>query len=73
MHDSLTHDINDGPLEIENDFVERAIRPVALERQIYLFAGSVAGGHAAAMMYGLLNNAKLNCLDPEAYLWSCFE
>ena len=34
----------------------------------YMFAGSDSGGHAAAMLYGLLNTAKLNGLDPEAYL-----
>jgi hypothetical protein len=44
------------------------IRPVALGRKNYLFAGSDSGGHAAAMRYGLLNTAKLNGLDPEAYL-----
>ncbi|ASJ72099.1 hypothetical protein IMCC3135_10025 [Granulosicoccus antarcticus IMCC3135] len=38
------------------------------KRKNYLFAGSDAGGHAAAMLYGLLNSAKLNGLDPEAYL-----
>lgn len=55
-------------MEIDNNAVEREIQPVALGRKNYLFAGSDSGGHAAAMMYGLLNTAKLNGLDPEAYL-----
>ena len=66
--DALTRYIDDGLLEIDNNPVEREIRPVALGRKNYLFAGSDAGGHAAAMLYGLLNTAKLNGLDPEAYL-----
>lgn len=66
--DALTRYRDDGLLEIDNNAVEREIRPVALGRKNYLFAGSDSGGHAAAMMYGLLNTAKLNGLDPEAYL-----
>ena len=66
--DALTRYLDDGLLEIDNNPVEREIRPVALGRKNYLFAGSDAGGHAAAMLYGLLNTAKLNGLDPEAYL-----
>lgn len=66
--DALTRYVDDGLLEIDNNPVEREIRPVALGRKNYLFAGSDAGGHAAAMLYGLLNTAKLNGLDPEAYL-----
>ena len=48
--------------------MEREIRAVALGRKNYLFAGSDAGGERAARFYGLLNTAKLNGLDPEAYL-----
>lgn len=66
--DALTRYLDDGLLEIDNNPVEREIRPIALGRKNYLFAGSDSGGHAAAMMYGLLNTAKLNGLDPEAYL-----
>lgn len=66
--DALTRYIDDGLLEIDNNPIEREIRPVVLGRKNYLFAGSDSGGHAAAIMYGLLNTAKLNGLDPEAYL-----
>ena len=51
-----------------NNAAERAIRPLALGRKNYLFAGSDAGGERAAAMYSLLGSAKLNGIDPEAYL-----
>jgi transposase len=59
---------NDGRLEIDNNAAERALRAVAIGRKNYLFAGSDAGGKRAAAMYSLLGTAKLNGLDPEAYL-----
>jgi hypothetical protein len=65
---ALTLYCNDGRVEIDNNAVERAIRAVALGRKNYLFAGSDAGGHRAATMYSLLGTAKLNGVDPEAYL-----
>jgi transposase len=58
----------DGALEIDNNAAERALRAVALGRKNYLFAGSNAGGERAAAMYTLVGSAKLNDLDPEAYL-----
>jgi transposase len=60
--------IHDGRLEIDNNAAERALRAVALGRKNYLFAGSDTGGDRAAAMYSLLGSAKLNGLDPEAYL-----
>jgi transposase len=59
---------NDGSLEIDNNPAERALRAVALGRKNYLFAGSNAGGERAAAIYSLIGSAKLNGLDPEAYL-----
>ncbi len=59
---------SDGRVEIDNNAVERALRAVALGRKNYLFAGTDAGGHRAATMYSLLGTAKLNGVDPEAYL-----
>ena len=58
----------DGHLEIDNNAAERALRAVAPGRKNYLFAGSDAGGERAAAMYSLIGSAKLNGLDPEAYL-----
>lgn len=65
---ALTRYCDDGRLEIDNNAAERALRPVALGRKNYLFAGSDPGGDRAAAMYTLLGTAKLNGLDPEAYL-----
>lgn len=59
---------DDGLLEIDNNAAERALRAVALGRKNYLFAGSDSGGERAAAMYSLIGSAKLNGLDPEAYL-----
>ena len=60
--------VDDGRIEIDNNPIERQIRPIAVGRKNYLFAGSDAGGDRAALMYGLISTAKLNGLDPEAYL-----
>lgn len=56
-----------GVLQPDNNAMERAIRPIAVGRSNYLFAGSERGGHAAATMYSLIGTAKLNGLNP--YLW----
>jgi transposase len=65
---ALTRYTTDGRLEMTNNAVERAIRPLALTRKNYLFAGSDSGGIRAAAMYTLIESAKMNRLDPEAYL-----
>jgi hypothetical protein len=52
----------------EPDAAERALRAVAIGRKNYLFAGADSGGERAAAMYTLIGSAKLNGLDPEAYL-----
>src|SRR6266511_2664667 len=65
---ALTRYLDDGTLEISNNAAERAIRPLVLGRKNYLFAGSDAGGERAAAVYTLIETAKLNGLDPEAYL-----
>jgi hypothetical protein len=58
----------DGRIEMDNNAAERALRAVALGRKNYLFAGSDTGGERAAAIYSLLGSAKLNGIDPEAYL-----
>lgn len=65
---ALTRYCEDGRLEIDNNAAERALRTVALGRKNYLFAGSDQGGHRAATMYTLIGSAKLNQVNPEAYL-----
>jgi hypothetical protein len=66
--DALCRFCHDGRIEIDNNAAERALRAVALGRKNYLFAGADCGGERAAAMYSLIGSAKLNDLDPEAYL-----
>lgn len=53
---------------MSNNAAERALRGVVLGRKNYLFAGSDTGGARAAVLYTIIETAKLNGLDPEAYL-----
>ena len=55
-------------LEIDNNTAERAVRPVAVGRKNYLFMGSEAGGKSAAIAYTLIETAKMNNVNPEAWL-----
>jgi hypothetical protein len=65
---ALCRYVDDGRLEISNNAAENAIRPVALGRKNWLFAGSDAGGERAAIFYTVIRAAVLNGLEPEAYL-----
>jgi len=65
---ALTRYHDDGRIEIDNNAAERALRPVALGRKNYLFAGADSGGERAAAIYSLIGTAKLNGINPEAYL-----
>ena len=65
---ALTEYVGDGRLEISNNAAENAIRPIAVGRKNWLFAGSDKGGERAAIFYTLIRTAKLNGLEPEAYL-----
>jgi transposase len=60
--------VDDGRIEIDNSAAERSLRGIAVGRRNYLFAGSDRGGERAAVFYTLIESAKLNGLDPEAYL-----
>jgi transposase len=66
--EALTRYCDDGRIEIDNLPVERALRGVATGRRNYLFAGADSGGERAAAIYSLIGTAKLNGVDPEAYL-----
>mgnify|MGYP001818034941 FL=1 len=59
---------SDGHLEMTNNAAERAIRPLALGRKNWLFAGSDNGGRRAATIYTITQTATLNGHDPETYL-----
>jgi len=58
----------DGRVCLTNNAAERALRGIALGRKAWLFAGSDRGGERAAFMYGLITTAKLNDIDPQAWL-----
>ena len=66
--DGLTRFLHDGRIELDTNPVERAIRPVALGRKNHLFAGSDGGGERWAIVCTLVETAKLNGLEPYAYL-----
>jgi hypothetical protein len=65
---ALTRFATDARLEPDNNIAENAMRGIALGRRNWLFAGSHAGGKRAAAMYSILQTAKLNDVNPEAYL-----
>jgi transposase len=60
--------LDHGFLELDNNAAERSMRPIALGRKNYLFLGSQRGGKAAAIAYTLIESAKLNDVDPQAWL-----
>src|SRR3546814_14308063 len=66
--ENLLRYLDDGCLAIDNNPAERALRGIALGRKNYLFAGPDAGGERAAAIYSLIETARLNGLDPQAYL-----
>ena len=65
---ALCRYLDDGRLELSNNAAENQIRPVALGRKNWLFAGSDSGGERAALFYTLIRTATLNGIEPEAYL-----
>ena len=66
--DAFTRFLDDGRVCLTNNAAERALRGIALGRKAWLFAGSERGGERAAFMYGLIVTAKLNDVDPQAWL-----
>mgnify|MGYP001178134782 FL=1 len=63
----------DGKLEIDNNLVENSIRPIAIGRKNYLFAGSHQAAQCAAMIYSLLGSCKLKGVEPFEWLKNIFE
>lgn len=70
---ALTRYCEDGRVEVDNNTAERAIRPLVLGRRNYLFVGSDGGGESAAVVYSLIGTARLNGIEPFAYLRTVFE
>jgi transposase len=71
--DALTRYIGDGDLPISNNWVENQIRPIALGRSNWLFAGSLRAGKRAAAVMSLVHSARINGHDPYAYLKDILE
>ena len=65
---ALTRFLDDGQLPIDNNWAENQIRPIAIGRKNWLFAGSLRAGQRAAAVMSLIQSAKLNGHDPYAYM-----
>ena len=65
---AFTRFLDDGRICLSNNAAERALRGIALGRRAWLFAGSDPGGQRAAAVYSLIATAKLNGVDPQAWL-----
>ena len=70
--DALARFCDDGRYGIDTNPVENAIRPFVVGRKNWLFCDTVAGAHASARLYTLIETAKANGLDPYAYLRHVF-
>ncbi|OYR22611.1 putative transposase [Brucella pseudogrignonensis] len=68
--DGLCLFLPDGRVELDNNSVERTIRPIALSRKNALFAGHEAGAHNWATIASLIETCKLNSVDPQKWLTS---
>ena len=66
--EAFTRFLDDGRICLTNNAAERALRGVALGRKAWLFAGSPRGGDRAAFMYSLIVTARMNDIDPQAWL-----
>jgi transposase len=71
--EALTRYIADGDLPISNNWVEKQIRPIALGRNNWLFAGSLRAGKRAAAVMSLVHSARISGQDPHAYLRDVLE
>ena len=70
---ALTRFVDDGRLPVDNNWIENQIRPIAIGRNNWLFAGSLRAGKRAAAVMSLVHSARLNGHDPYAYLKDVLE
>jgi len=70
---ALTRYLDDGELPADNNWVENQIRPIAIGRNNWLFAGSLRAGKRAAAIMSLVHSARINGLDPHVYLKDVME
>jgi transposase len=68
LQNSLSRYVEDGRLSIDNNLAERLLRGIAVTRNNFLYVGSDCGGDRAACIFTIVESAKLNGLNPEAYL-----
>ncbi|ENY3775125.1 TPA: IS66 family transposase [Pseudomonas aeruginosa] len=66
--EALTRFVDDGQLPVDNNWMENQIRPIAIGRNNWLFAGSLRAGQRAAAVMSLIQSARMNGHDPYAYL-----
>jgi hypothetical protein len=66
--EALSRFLTDGKIEIDNNAAENAMRPIALGRKNWLFAGSDNGGETAANIYTIIESCKINDVNPQKYL-----
>jgi hypothetical protein len=71
--DGLTLFLGDGRVEVDTNTVERSMRPIAMGRRNSLFSGNEGGARSWAILASLVNTAKLNDVDPQAYLADVLE
>jgi hypothetical protein len=71
--EALTRYLDDGAVPCDNNWVENQIRPIAIGRSNWLFAGSLRAGKRAAAIMSLIHSARLNGHDPYAYLRNVME
>ena len=64
----LSRYVNDGRINIDNNFIENAIRPLALGRKNYLFCGNDASAYRAAIVYSLIGTCKAAGVDPRTWM-----
>lgn len=71
--EALKRFLDDGKIEIDNNAAENAMRPIALGRKNWLFAGSDNGGNTAANIYTINETCKINNVNPQKYLTKVFD
>lgn len=70
---ALLRFLDNGQIEIDNNAAERAMRSIAIGRKNWLFAGSDKGGENAAIIYSIIETAKMNKINPWKYLQKVLE
>ena len=69
----LMNYLNDGEAEISNNRAERSVKPFVMGRKAWLFSNTISGAESSSIYYSLIESAKMNGLDIEAYLTYIFE